>query len=610
MLVWTKGIKEKQPVKQGRLDMPVPLPEDLKEYEHPNLPEIPEGVAFGFDTETTGLSPHGDDRIVGYSVSIDGGDSFYVAFRHDGDSGNMDEQVALDYLKYLMELPNLKVMANANFDLRFVLAEGITPKPPFFDVLLAERLVNEYRGSYSLGALGELYVGEGKDEDALYEWCHQTYGGRKGRSQAGNIWRAPIKLVEPYARVDAELTLDIYTKQQELIKQADVGAITDLEMRLIEPILHMTAKGIRMDEKKLKTLGDELVVESRTLTKALTQIAGRTVNVNAGRDIQRVFDELGVPYPITDKGNPSFTADFLKSCDAPIAKAISACRKNTKLMSSFIDGAYKKYVVNGRLYAGFNQIGAVTGRSSSSRPNLQQTPRDARFRELFVADEGETMVGIDYSQIEPRLALHYCAGEVANELKELFKKKPESDFYAILMTSAPDVERQVMKMVLLAQLYGQGEASLSLKLGDAITGKRILDGFNGKFPFFRELAKQVSSTARRRKYIRTVGQRRCNYNGADSTTLHKAPNRLIQGGAADIMKKAIVDLWEAGWCADDKLGAPIAVVHDELIFTTKLVGDDLKEALNALESVLVSAYELTCPLHAESNTGKSWWDIH
>jgi DNA polymerase I-like protein with 3'-5' exonuclease and polymerase domains len=216
----------------------------------------------------------------------------------------------------------------------------------------------------------------------------------------------------------------------------------------------------------------------------------------------------------------------------------------------------------------------------------------------------------DSSQIEPRLALHYCAGEVANELKELFQKKPESDFYAILMTSAPDVERQVMKMVLLAQLYGQGEASLSLKLGDAITGKRILDGFNNNFPFFRALANQVSSTARRRKYIRTVGQRRCNYNGADSTTLHKAPNRLIQGGAADIMKKAIVDLWEGGWCAEDKLGAPIAVVHDELIFSTKMVGDDLKLALKGLEDTMVNAYPLTCPLHAESNTGNSWWDIH
>ena len=610
MLVWKQGIKKTAPMVQARLDMPVPLPEDLKEYVHPSLPEIEAGVPFAFDTETTGLSPHGDDRIVGYSVSIAGGTSFYVAFRHDGDSGNMDEQVALDYLKYLMELPNLKVMANANFDLRFVMAEGITPQPPFFDVLLAERLVNEYRRSYSLDALGELYTGEGKEEDLLYEWCHQRFGGRKGRSQAGNIWRAPIKLVEPYARIDAELTLDIYVKQQELIKQADVGEITDLEMRLIEPILHMTAKGIRMDEPKLRALGDELVTESRTLTKALTQIAGRTVNVNAGRDIQRVFDELGVPYPITDKGNPSFTADFLKSCDAPIAQAISACRKNTKLMNSFIEGAYKKYVVDGRLYAGFNQIGAVTGRMSSSRPNLQQTPRDARFRELFIADEGETLVGIDYSQIEPRLALHYCAGEVANELKELFNKTPESDFYAILMTSAPDVERQVMKMVLLAQLYGQGEASLALKLGDAVTGKRILDGFNGNFPFFRALAKQVSSTARRRKYIRTVGQRRCNYNGADSTTLHKAPNRLIQGGAADIMKKAIVDLWEGGWCAEDKLGAPIAVVHDELIFSTKLVGDDLKLALKGLEDTMVNAYPLTCPLHAESNTGNSWWDIH
>ncbi len=609
MLVWKNGLKDKQPV-QGRLDMPVPLPEDLKDYEHPELPKIPEGVPFAFDTETTGLFPHDSDRIVGYSVSIVGGASFYVAFRHHGDDGNMDEQVALDYLKYLMELPNLKIMANANFDLRFVMAEGITPKAPFFDVLLAERLIHEYRSSYSLDALGEVYTGEGKEDDLLYEWCHQTFGGRKGRSQAGNIWRAPIKLVEPYARIDAELTLKIYEKQLQLLKQADVEEITQLEMSLIEPILHMTCRGIRMDMDKLYSLGEELVKESKELNKNLTGLVGRTVNVNAGRDIQRAFDDLKVSYPTTDKGNPSFTADFLKSCDAPIAKAISACRKNTKLMNSFIEGAYKKYVTRGRLYSGFNQIGAVTGRMSSSRPNLQQTPRDERFRELFIADEGETLVGIDYSQIEPRLALHYCSGSVAEDLKTLFKTKPESDFYAILMTSAPDVERQTMKMVLLAQLYGQGEASLSLKLGDAVTGKRILSGFNAKFPFFRELAKQVSTTARTRKYIKTVGNRRCNYQGADSTTIHKAPNRLIQGGAADIMKKAIVDLWESGWCADDKLGAPIAVVHDELIFSTKLQGDDLKLALAELERTMVETYSLTCPLHAESNIGQSWWDIH
>jgi len=609
MLVWKQGIKSKPPAGQARLDMPVPLPEDLKEYEHPDLPLIPEGVPFAFDTETTGLSPHGDDRIVGYSVSIDGGSSFYVAFRHDGDSSNMDEQVALDYLKYLMELPNLKVMANANFDLRFVMAEGIIPKAPFFDVLLAERCINEYRSSYSLGALGEIYVGEGKNEDALYEWCHQSFGGRKGRSQAGNIWRAPIKLVEPYARVDAELTLDIYNKQQVLIKQAEVIEIIDLEMRLIEPLLHMTAKGIRMDTDKLKSLGGELVVESRTLTKTLTQIAGRVVNVNAGRDIQRAFDDLGVPYPITDKGNPSFTADFLKSCDAPIAQAISACRKNTKLMSSFIDGAYKKYVVNGRLYAGFNQIGAVTARMSSSKPNLQQTPRDARFRELFIADEGEVLVGADYSQIEPRLALHYCSGEQADELKELFNKTPESDFYAILMTSAPDVERQTMKMVLLAQLYGQGEASLSLKLGDAVTGKRILGSFNSSFPFFRRLSDTVRGVCRTRKYIRTVGKRRCNYQGADSVVIHKAVNRLIQGGAADIMKKAIVDMWNQGVVnnTDFKL---LAVIHDEVIITTSLKGDDLKCAMDELERVMVEAYPTTCPMHVDSNKGDNWWDIH
>ena len=894
MLVWKDGIKEKPPAKQGRLDMSVPLPEDLEDYEHPTLPKIPQGVPFAFDTETTGLSPHDNDRIVGYSVSILGGDSFYVAFRHDGDDSNMDEQVALDYLKYIMELPNPKVMANANFDLRFVMAEGIVPKAPFYDVLLQERCINEYRSSYSLDALGELYTGDGKEEDLLYEWCHQTFGGKKGRAQAGNIWRAPIKLVEPYARVDAELTLKIYNEQAPLIKQLNVEEVVQLENDLIEPILHMTWRGIRMDEPKLRDLGEQLVKESKQLDKSLTDLVGRKVNVNAGRDIQRAFDELGVSYPTTEKGNPSFTADFLNNCEEPIAKAVSACRKNKKLMNSFIEGAYKKYVVGGRLYAGFNQIGAVTGRmcvhgdtlldtsrgvfkirdyipngtdtilthrgrqqrilrkyvkghdimykvtledgscitctkahriytpsgwshlvdleqgdsihvsskdiqgrqtptkkssrvlltdkqthyerdsrafqydstkhtvrstefstegceglrggithlpskaveqsyegevwqspsqlqrglcgwqrvyngretavvygsqrqqsfqapcsdmrstwtdgntarvaytphrreqdqqltrelslvnrkgsqsntwgtsriksiervgkvrvydievegdhsylaggmfhhNSSSRPNLQQTPRDERFRELFIADEGETLVGIDYSQIEPRLALHYCSGETADDLKSRFNQTPESDFYAILMTSAPDVERQTMKMVLLAQLYGQGEASLALKLGDAVTGKRILNGFNSNFPFFRALATQVAGTARSRKYIKTVGGRRCNYQGADSTTIHKSPNRLIQGGAADIMKKAIVDLWKSGWCAEDKLGAPIAVVHDELIFSTSLKGDDLKEALVALETTMVEAYPLTCPLHAESNTGQSWWDIH
>ena len=609
MLVWKKGIVEK-PTKKQSINTPVALPEGLVEYKHPELPLIPLGVPFAFDTETTGLSPHGTDNIVGYSVAIENGASFYVAFRHDGDKDNMDEQIALDYLKYLMELPNPKIMANANFDLRFVMNEGITPKAPFVDVLLQERCIHEYRRSYSLDALGEAYVGDGKEDDLLYEWCHATFGGRKGRSQAGNIWRAPIKLVEPYARVDAELTLSVYQAQVEVINTLCVSEIIQLENDLIEPILHMTWKGIRMDEPKLLKLGTELVAESKVLYATLTTLAGRTVNVNAGKDIQRAFDDMGVPYPTTDKGNPSFTADFLKACDAPIAQAISACRKNTKLMNSFIEGAYKKYVVDGRLYAGFNQIGAVTGRSSSSRPNLQQTPRDSRFRELFIADEGETLVGIDYSQIEPRLALHYCTGEVAESLKTLFKKKPEADFYAILMTSAPDVERQVMKMVLLAQLYGQGEASLALKLGDAVTGKRILDGFNANFPFFRALAKQVSNTARSRKYIRTVGLRRCNYQGADGSTIHKAPNRLIQGGAADIMKKAVVDLWNSGWCASDKLGAPIAIVHDELIFSTKLTGDDLKEAMSELERIMVDSYPLTCPLHAESNTGNSWQDIH
>jgi DNA polymerase I-like protein with 3'-5' exonuclease and polymerase domains len=609
------------------------------------FPRLDAASRIAIDCETydpTLLSKGPGVRTGGYIVGLAIGTDdarWYFPMRHSVQSEmNLDPDAVMHWARdQLRDARQPKVGAHLLYDLDFLAEAGVTVAGPLLDVQIAEPLLDENAPSFSLNALARKHLGESKVEEALYSWAALAYGGPVDRSQASNIHRSPPSLVGPYAEGDVDLPLRILDKQQTQLAAENLTELFDIESRLIPLLLAMRRRGVRVDLDAAQRAYDSF---SRRIEHVERGLGG--INVFAAEEIAAYCRKHRIEFPLTEKGNPSFTADFLKRHDNALIRSITDVRKWYKTRDTFIKGYILDSHVNGRIHAQFNQLrsddkGAVSGRFSSSNPNLQNIPaRDEEIgplmRSMFLPDEGESWARFDWSQIEFRFLTHYGRGRGASRAREMYRSNPKTDFHRmvsdLVWPSQPEM-RKPAKNINFGLVYGMGEPHMAETLGRTLDEVRpLFETYHTQLPFVKTTYNAASNVAALRGYIITIlGRRRrferwesTHYKERDQTYttreealaahprsnvrrafVHKALNALLQGSAADLMKKAMVELWESGLCA--LLGAPLLTVHDELDLS---VQEGRTPLLLDVKHIMENCMTLQVPIIVELEQGPNW----
>lgn len=610
------------------------------------FPELYGPIAIDTETRDPGIFETGPGwyredggHVAGISVATDTFAGYYP-IAHS--IGNMDKDTVVRWLQDQINKAEVIIFHNAQYDLGWLARTGITVNKDIEDTMIMSPLLNEHRKSHALNELGKEYGLGVKDTQELYAYGASMFGLKKAKAVMANIWRFSSSIVAPYAIQDAKLTLALWNKMKQEIKDQKLEKVYNLERKLLPYLVKMRMQGVRVDLNKAEQTNELLLKKEIELKLRLKNLAGMEVNVNAPRSVEMAFKKLGIAYNSTSKGNPSFTREFLEHHPHEIASLIIDIRKVTKYRTEFVESNILEGNYKGRIHCQFNPLksdryGTVSGRFSCSQPNLQQIPsRDKVYapyiRDLFIPEDGCQWLTADYSQQEPRLTAHYAILlnlSEAEKVRQQYIEKPDSDYHQMVADMA-HINRTRAKTINLGLAYGMGKDKLSRSLDlTSEDAEELFEQYHSKVPFIKELSDICSRKANRAGFIKTILGRRCRfpyfepvaYNcrvekglmeseaKAAQTNLtmkqwyrknlkrckvYMALNRLIQGSAADMTKQAMADVIEAGYL-------PHLQVHDELDLS---VNSD-KEA-KEIKEIMEKAVQLTVPVLCDCALGNSW----
>ena len=642
-----------------RLAPPVPDTGWLPPREFPNLAGA---AVISFDTETKETDfEHGPGwgrnkgHIIGFSLAAIGRDGsrgkWYFPVRHEFEPQyNLDPASCFAWLKTQLETPHIpKVGANLLYDIGWLTSENIYVSGELHDVQFAEALLNE-DGEVNLEYLGQKYAGVGKESETLYCWLAEAYGGDASPKQRENLFRAPARLVGAYAESDADLPLRVLEKQWPIIQAEGLSDVYRMECDSIYLLTRMRLTGVNIDLAAAERLYVELAGDIQKLNLQLHEQTGVWANVDSSGDLARVFDAAGIPYKRTAKGAPSFTKDFLKTVEHPIADLVREIREHSKIRNTFIRSYILESNVNGRVHCQFHPLrgddgGTRSGRFSSDKPNLQNIPVRSklgkRVRTLFIPDAGHmAWEKDDYSQIEYRFLAHFAVGDGADMVRDRYSQDPKTDYHEmtqelVKLIANMLIERKPIKNINFGLLYGMGEAKLARQIGIAMKiAKEIFKAYHQGNPYVKATMDAAANEAQMRGFVKTILGRRSRFNlweprqinyeqraialphdaalrayGADiqRAHTHKAINRKLQGSAADIIKKGMHRCWKEG--VFDVIGVPKLQVHDELDFSVIDDSPAQREAYRYMRYVLENAIELRVPVIVDSGRGPNWGAI-
>ena len=543
-----------------------------------------------------------DGYIVGVGIGSPNHGAKYYPLAH-ADGPNVDSEKFFSWLRLNSENFEGEIVgANLNYDLDYLAEQGVKfPKAKIRDVQIAEPLLNERRQSYSLNALSEIHLEQEKVTDELKQLYGDDYIKRMNDIHPGHVAK--------YVEGDLRLPWQIFAKQEKLIKEKGVWELFELESRLVPMLLHMRRVGVRVDHEKASQVLQDMTSKAKELQDSLP----RPVDVWSAHSVAAAMDAVGIKYEVTAAGNPSFRRTWLERHSDPLPRKIAEIRAIEKLSGTFIGGYILGNQVNGRLHCQFNQLrgnsyGTVSGRFSSSNPNLQNIPaRDPELgplmRSIFIPEEDQLWGCVDWSQIEFRLLVHWA---IAHGLKsaipaaKMYRDDPSTDFHA-MAAELTGLERSPSKAINFGVVYGMGEETMAANLDKPLDEARvILNKFHQRLPFIKEISELESRAAKRDGYITTILNRYRHYPNGEGA--YAALNGKLQGSAADLMKKAMVDMWDSGIL--DVL-TPHLTVHDEMdvsIPDTK-AGE---EAWQELQDIMRTALDLHVPILVDANTGKNW----
>ena len=617
--------------------MKIPIFEAQTEWiepeEYPDLRSYDE-IAIDLETRDPELKTRGSGsviglgEVVGIAVAVPGR-KFYFPIAH-GSGPNMDRKKTLEWFKDICASDATKIFHNAMYDVCWIRKLGIKINGLVVETMIAASLIDENRFKYDLNSLSWDYLGFGKSEVALNEAAKS-----RGLDPKADLWQLPAMEVGTYAEKDAELTLELWQVFKKEIIYQDVESIFNLETDLLPCLVDMRFLGVRVDVERAHKLKQDLQYQENLLLSQIKKESNIEVQIWAARSIAKVFDKLKLPYDRTVKTQaPSFTKNFLQEHPHPVVKQIAQAREINKAHTTFIDTIIK-YEHKERIHSEINQIrsdagGTVTGRFSYNNPNLQQLPARNKdlgpmIRSLFLPEDKCHWGCFDYSQQEPRLVVHYAALHkfpTVYDVVDAYENDSSTDFHKTVADMAK-IPRSQAKVINLGLFYGMGKAKLQAELGvSKDKAAELFDQYHAKVPFVKQLMNSASNRAQERGQIRTLLGRLCRFHlwepnqfGMHKAMLHedalrehgpgirraytyKALNKLIQGSAADMTKKAMLDLYKEGILAHIQ-------IHDELDLSV----ESDAQAKKIIE-IMENAVSLEVPNKVDYETGKTWGDIY
>ena len=616
------------------MQMPLfkPQTEWLPPEEFPDLSKYNE-ISIDLETKDPNLnirrgsgSVVGVGEIVGIAVAVKNWCGYYP-IAHEG-GGNMDRAKVLKWFQAVLNTPATKIFHNAMYDVCWIRALGLSISGKIVDTMIASALVDENQMRYDLNNCSKRYTGKGKNETDLYAAAKDW-----GVDAKAEMYKLPAIYVGTYAEQDADITLELWQELKKEINLQDINSIMDMETELFPCLVDMKFKGVRVDVEAAHKLKTTLVAQEKESLHQVKKETGIDTQIWAARSIAQVFDKLNLEYDRTEKTSaPSFTKNFLQNHPHPLVKHIARAREINKAHTTFID-TILKHSHKGRIHAEINQLrgdngGTVTGRFSYSNPNLQQIPArnkdlGPRIRSLFIPEEGHTWGCFDYSQQEPRLVVHYATLQNLYGVDEVLEayREGDADFHDIVADMA-EIPRSQAKTINLGLFYGMGKNKLQAELGvSKDKAEELFRQYHSKVPFVKQLMDNVMRRAEDSGKVRTLLGRLCRFHlwepnqfgihkalpheqalaehgpGIKRAYTYKALNKLIQGSAADMTKKAMLELHKEGII-------PHIQVHDELDIS---VND--KQQAELIKSIMEDAVSLEVPNKVDYESGPNWGTI-
>lgn len=538
------------------------------------LSTINEYSTLGLDCETTGKY-WWKHRL--FSIIISTPEQEYY-FDFNGDTPTLNRS----YASRLATVLRRAVChgANSKFDRHFLWNEGVDIEKGVCSIV-RERIIKNNRlpGDYNLDSLGNLYCGSGKDETVdnyiaehrLFE--EELIPGKKKISKNKFFWKVPLEITQKYGEKDARLHLDVGIAQEKALFEVDklyprsniFGSVLDVdknEQELITTCFNMERVGIKVNVPYTQEAIKYETAEMQQLRVDFRALTG--VDYQDSRTVfKKAFEKLGLLYPKTEKGNPSFDKKALATVDNPIADLIRGIRYFEKRIGTYYSSFLYFRDGNDILHPNINQGGTETGRMSYSDPNLQNLPKEDDERDLakpflvrgcFQPREGNCFTAIDYKQMEFRMLLDY-AGEL-----ELINAINQGADPHDATAAATGLSRNAAKTLNFGLLYGMGIEKLAHALKVLpLDAEKMRAQYFGKMPRVQKFIKRVNQTAKSRMYVRNWFGRVCRISDPEFSYI--LLNHLIQGGCADVVKIAMNRTSDL--LTDDKL---IIQVHDELLF--------------------------------------------
>lgn len=583
--------------------------------------ELSKARVISFDTETTDTEEM-KAELVGISLAIQEGQGYYIPVGHTS-GNNLSIEKVISALTPSMTNPKIgKIAHNAKYDYILLARYGLIASPLAFDTMLAEFIVDPSSRNLGLKNLAAIRLGE--------EMTHIEELIGKGKKQI-SMADVAIETVANYAAADAETTLHLMPIMQEELGRVNGAKILDeIDMPLTTVLAEMEMAGALIDTDFFSKMSVELAKRLAEIEKEIYQLAGKTFNINSPQQLSDIlFNHLRLEPP--DKGRKTATGFYSTSADVldamrgkhSILDWILEQRELSKLKSTYVDALPAAVDKNtGRVHTSYSQVGAVTGRLSSNNPNLQNIPirteTGRRVRNGFIAEKGNVLLSVDYSQIELRIVAHMAEDEAM-----LAAFRAGEDIHATTAAAIYDIEldkvtkdmRRHAKAINFGLIYGMSAFGLSrsteLTLAEA---EDFVKAYFRKFPGVKKYLDGMRRQAAEIGYVETLLGRRRYFPALQGKVNVQIKNREereainapIQGTAADIMKIAMLRIPSALKNAGLK-GKMLLQVHDELVL--ECPESEMQETAQVVQETMANAYPLSIPLETEARAGANWGEM-
>ena len=586
------------------------------------LDRIAGAELVAIDTETTSID-YMQAELVGISLSVNPGEAAYIPVAHDypGAPQQLRRDEVLKKLRaFLEDESRPKVGHHLKYDAHIFARYQIELRGMRFDSMLESYVLNSVATRHDMDSVARYYL----NIDTVH---YEDVAGKGAKQLTFN--QVPLEQAAPYAAEDADVTLRLHQKlRAELEKeQRLLDVYEQIEQPLVPILLDMEEAGVLIDREMLRKQSGELASTMQQLETQAHELAGGPFNLGSPKQLQEIlFEKQSLPViRKTPKGQPSTAEDVLQELadEYDLPRVILEYRSVAKLRSTYTDKLPGQIcAATGRVHTSYHQAVTATGRLSSTDPNLQnipiRTPEGRRIRQAFIAPQGYKLLAADYSQIELRIMAHLSGDKGllrAFAMDQDVHSATAAEVFGVALEDVTSDQRRSAKAINFGLMYGMSAFGLAKQLGVGRgEAQTYVDLYFDRYPGVKAYMDGTREKAREDGFVETVAGRRLYLPEIRDRNPQRrqyaersAINAPMQGTAADIIKKAMIDVHR--WLQKDQADARMIMqVHDELVLEVR---DDQIDAVRTnIIDLMTNAATLAVPLKVEAGTGLNWDEAH